>query len=49
MCGLPAALSVTFSDAARSPTACGVKVILNVQFAPAAKLAGQLFVCEKSA
>ena len=49
MCGLPAALSVTFSDAARSPLACGANVTLKVQLAPEARVAGQLFVCEKSA
>src|ERR1700733_2023596 len=48
MCGLPAALSVMFSDAARSPTACGVNVMLNEQLAPELRVAAQLFVCEKS-
>jgi len=47
-CGLPAALSETVRDAARTPATEGVKVTLNVQLAPAASAAGQLFVCEKS-
>lgn len=46
--GLSAALSVTCTFAARAPVAVGRKVTLTVQLAPTAKLAGQLFVCEKS-
>lgn len=47
--GLPDALSVIVSDAARVPWARGLNVTLIVQFAPAATLDPQLLVCEKSA
>lgn len=47
-CGLPEALSLTISAAARLPEAVGLNVTLAVQFAPAFKLAPQVFVCEKS-
>lgn len=47
-CGLPLALSVMVSDAARLPLAEGVKVTLMVQLAPAATLAPQVFVWAKS-
>jgi hypothetical protein len=43
-CGLPVALSVKASDAARLPLAVGVKVTLIAQFAPAATFDPQLFV-----
>ena len=46
--GLPAALSLTVSVAARVPVAVGVKVTLIVQFAPAARLVPQLLVWPKS-
>ncbi len=46
--GLPAALSLTMSAAARLPAAVGLKVTLAVQFAPAFKLAPHVLVCEKS-
>jgi hypothetical protein len=46
--GLPLALSVTVSEAARLPLAEGVKVTLSVQFAPAATEPPQVFVCAKS-
>jgi hypothetical protein len=46
--GLPAALSVMVSEAARLPLAGGVKVTLIVQLAPAATLAPQLLVWAKS-
>jgi len=45
VCGLFVALSVTLSVAVRVPAAVGLKVTLIVQFAPAATLAPQLFVC----
>ena len=48
VCGLPLALSVTDSAALRPPAAVGLKVILIVQLAPAARLEPQLFVCAKS-
>ena len=44
VCGLPAALSVIVTIADRAPTAVGVKVIMIVQFAPAATLVPQAFV-----
>jgi len=51
VCGLPAALSVTFNVPVRVPGIVGVKVTLIVQLAPAARVAGetgQLFVWAKS-
>ena len=48
-CGLPDALSVTFTAAVRLPVAAGVKVTLMVQVALAARLAGQSLDCAKSA
>jgi hypothetical protein len=36
------------TEAVRLPVAVGLKVTLIVQFAPAATLAPQVFVCEKS-
>lgn len=36
------------TDAEREPVAVGLKVTLIVQFAPAATLAPQVLVCEKS-
>jgi len=48
-CGLPVALSVTLSCAENVVLLGAVKVMLNVQFAPAASDAGQLSVSEKSA
>ena len=47
VCGLPLALSATFSVAARAPLAEGVKVTLIVQFAPAATELPQVLVWEK--
>ena len=41
-CGLPAALSVTLSDALRAPIAEGVNVMLKVHLAPAAREAPQV-------
>jgi hypothetical protein len=46
--GLPTALSVNVSEAARDPLTAGVKVTLILQVAPAATLDPQLLVCEKS-
>jgi hypothetical protein len=51
LCGVPAALSVTVTEAVRLPAAAGVKVTLIVQLAFAssvALLAGQVFLCVKS-
>jgi hypothetical protein len=48
-CGLPGALSLTDNEAVRAPVAVGRKVTLNVQFAPAAKVAPQVVVRAKSA
>src|SRR2546427_12208101 len=48
VCGLLLALSVTVNVALRVPTAVGVNVTSIEQLAPAARLAPQLFVCEKS-
>ena len=48
LCGLPAALSVTVSEALRAPNAPGVKVTLMVQDALAFSEAGQVLVCAKS-
>jgi hypothetical protein len=47
-CGLPEALSVIVTLAARLPVAVGLKVTLIEQFAPAVTLAPQVFVAEKS-
>src|SRR5579872_1762072 len=47
-CGLPAALSVIWSWAVRGPAAAGVKVTLRAQFAAAARVVPQVFVCAKS-
>ena len=48
VCGLLLALSVIVTEAVRAPAAVGLKETLIVQLVPAAKLAPQLFVCEKS-
>ena len=51
ICGLPLALSVTEMLAVREPVAVGLNVTLIVQFAPAARVAGetgQLFARVKS-
>ena len=48
LCGLPVASSVIVTLAARLPIAAGLKVMLIAQFAPAATLDPQVFVCEKS-
>jgi hypothetical protein len=40
------ALSATLSEAESEPVAAGLNVIVIVQFAAAARLAGQVFVCE---
>ena len=48
LCGLPVALSAIESVPVREPVVVGLNVTLTVQFAPAAKLVPQLFVCEKS-
>jgi hypothetical protein len=48
VCGLFAALSAIDSEALRAPAADGVKVRLMVQFAPAASVAPQVCVWEKS-
>ena len=48
VCGLFVALSVTVNVALRVPADVEVKVTSMEQLAPAARLAGQLFVCEKS-
>jgi Na+-transporting NADH:ubiquinone oxidoreductase subunit NqrE len=47
-CGLPAALSLTLSDAVRVPLAVGLKVILMLQVAPAANELPHVWVCAKS-
>ena len=47
-CGLPAALSVTFSAPVREPLVDGVKVTLTLQLAFTARDVGQLLVCPKS-
>jgi hypothetical protein len=44
VCGLPAALSLTEIEPLRVPEVCGVKVTLIVQFDPAFKEDGQVFV-----
>ena len=48
VCGLPAALSVMLRDAERVPAAVGLNVTLTVQLLPAARLARQVWVWEKS-
>jgi hypothetical protein len=48
VCGLPAALSVTFTSDDRLPDLVGVNVTLIVQLALAARDPGQVLVCEKS-
>ncbi len=48
VCGDPGALSVTCTDAERTPPASGEKVTLIVQLAPPPKLPPQLLVWEKS-
>jgi len=48
LCGLPVALSVKVTAAARAPVVVGLKVTLTVQMAPAALLAPQLLVWAKS-
>lgn len=48
VCGLPLALSVSFTVEDRLPVLAGVKVTLTVQFAFAARDPGQVLVCEKS-
>jgi len=48
VCGLPAALSLIASTPVRVPTTVGVKVTEIEQLRPAARLAPQLLVCEKS-
>jgi hypothetical protein len=47
-CEPPTALSVMVSDPLRAPTAFGVNVIANWQFAPGWSVVGQLLVWEKS-
>jgi hypothetical protein len=46
--GLPVALSVSVTEAAKDPLAAGLNVTLTVQLAPAATLAPQLLLCAKS-
>jgi len=46
--GLPAALSLTVTDPVRAPVTEGVNVTLIAQLLDGERLAGQLFVCEKS-
>ena len=48
LCGLPLALSVTFTADDRLPVLVGLKVTLMVQLAFAAKEDGQVLVCAKS-
>lgn len=48
ICGLPAALSFIETEALRVPAAEGAKVMLSVQFAPAATLEPQVLVWAKS-
>ena len=48
LCGLPAALSATLTEALREPVAWGVNVTLMVQFAPVATLVPHVFVWLKS-
>jgi len=47
-CGLPVALSAMLTLAVRAPPAVGLNVTLMMQFASTARLAGQVFVWEKS-
>ena len=47
-CGLPVALSAIESVPVRASVAVGLKVRLTVQFAFAARVLPQVFVCEKS-
>jgi hypothetical protein len=49
VCGLPAALSVIFTDAVRLPVAEGAKVTLAVQLAPGATGLPHVLVRTKSA
>jgi hypothetical protein len=48
VCGLPAELSATLSNAVRLPLAAGVKVMLNVQLDPAGSELPQLLAWAKS-
>lgn len=48
LCGLPSALSVIDSEAFLAPVAVGLNVMLNVQLAPATRLAPHVLVSEKS-
>jgi hypothetical protein len=48
VCGLPAASSATLTVADRAAATVGENVTLIVQFAPAASVEPQPFVCEKS-
>jgi len=48
LCGLPAALSATFSEAVRVPPVVGLKVTLMEQVAPAVTVDPQLFCWLKS-
>jgi hypothetical protein len=48
VCGLPAALSVTFKSALRAPVAVGLNVTLIVQLALAASELPHVLVCAKS-
>ena len=47
-CGLPVALSVRVTEALRAPLAVGLNVTLIEQLAPAARVAPQVVVSEKS-
>lgn len=47
VCGEPGALSATWRLAVSAPTAAGVKLMLTEQFALEARVAWQVFVCEK--
>lgn len=49
VCGLPAALSVTLSEAARVPVAVGLNVTLIPQLFDAARVLAQVVVSLKSA
>ena len=48
VCGLPAAVSLTLTEAERAPRAAGLKVTAMVQLKPATRVMGQLLVCGKS-
>ena len=48
VCGLPIAVSVTWTEALRPPVARGANVTVIVHLAPAFNEDGQLFVCAKS-